>query len=63
MNKKGEKMNKREEILAEINMLKVMLFYLWEEKHGEIDNKDWYDLKKEVVIRMRKSETSDNEEK
>ena len=39
-------MNSREDILAEINMLKVLVWRLWEEAHGGIDNKDWDDLKK-----------------
>ena len=34
-------MNNREDILAEINMMKVLLWELWEYSHGKIDKKDW----------------------
>ena len=47
-------MNSREDILAEINMLKVLVWRLWEDAHGGIDNKDWDDLKKDVIKSMRK---------
>ena len=56
-------MNSREDILAEINMLKVLVWRIWEEKYGSIKNDDWDSLKKEIIREMRKSETSDMEEK
>ena len=34
-------MNKREDILAEINMIKVLVWQLREEAHGKIQNKEW----------------------
>ena len=47
-------MNSREDILAEINMIKVLVFKLWEESHGSIEKKDWKDLKEEIIKTMRK---------
>ena len=47
-------MNKREDILAEINLLKVLVWKLWEEAHNSISNKDWNDMKKEVIEAMRR---------
>ena len=47
-------MNNREDILAEINMMKVLLWELWEESHGKIDKKEWNQLKKEIIKEMRK---------
>ncbi len=47
-------MNSREDVLAEINMLKVLVWKLWEEAHGSISNTDWNDMKKEVIKSMRK---------
>ena len=49
-----ETVNKREDILAEINMIKVLVWQLWEESHGKIQNKDWDSLKDEVIKEMRK---------
>lgn len=46
-------MNNREEILAEVNMLKAVVWFLWEESHGSIKTKDWNELKKEVIKDMR----------
>ena len=46
-------MNNRDDILAEVNMLKVLVWKLWEESHGSIKTKDWYELKKEVIKEMR----------
>ena len=51
---KAKKMNKREDILAEINILKVFVWKLWEEAHGSISNEDWNDMKKEVINTMRR---------
>ena len=63
-------MNSREDILAEINMLKVLVWKLWEDRFDDIDNKEWNKMKKEVIKKMKKSEkgkwdseTSDKEEK
>ena len=47
-------MNSREDILAEINMLKVLVWKLWEESHGGIEKSDWNELKKEIIESMRK---------
>ena len=47
-------MNSREDILAEINMLKVLVWNLWEEAHGSISSKDWDELKEDVIKSMRK---------
>ena len=47
-------MNNREDILAEINMMNVLLWELWEESHGKIDKKEWNQLKKEIIKEMRK---------
>ena len=46
-------MNSREEVLAEINMLKVLVWSLWEESHGAISKNDWADMKQEVIKAMR----------
>ena len=43
-----------ENILAEVNMLKVLVWKLWEEAHGGINNNDWDDMKKEVINSMRR---------
>ena len=47
-------MNKREDILAEINMLRVLVWKLWEESHGSIEKNDWNQMKKEIIQEMRK---------
>ena len=49
-----KKMNSREDVLAEINMLKILVWNLWEEAHGKIDKAEWKQLKEEVVKEMRK---------
>ena len=49
-------MNSREDILAEINMLKVLVWKLWEDRFDDIDNKEWNKMKKEVIKKMKKSE-------
>ena len=49
-------MNSREDILAEINMLKVLVWKLWEDRFDDIDNKEWNKMKKEVKKKMKKSE-------
>jgi hypothetical protein len=46
--------NSREDILAEINMLKVLVWQLWEESHGSIKNEDWDKLKEDIIKEMRK---------
>ena len=45
----------REDILAEINMLKVLVWQLWEESHGSINRREWNDLKEEIIKEMRNS--------
>ena len=47
-------MNSREDILAEINVIKSIVLKLWEESHGEISRDDWRDIKKEMIKKMRK---------
>ena len=56
-------MNNREDILAEMNMMKVLLWRLWEDRYDDIDKKEWDKMKKDVIKKMRKSETSAKEEK
>ena len=46
-------MSSREGILAEVNMLKVLVWRLWEESHGSIKKNDWNELKKDVIREMR----------
>jgi hypothetical protein len=47
-------MNSREDILAEINMLKVLVWKLWEDRFDDIDNKEWDKMKKDVINKMKK---------
>ena len=47
-------MNNREDILAEINMIKVLVWKLWEEVYGSIEKNEWDDFKKSVIEEMRK---------
>ena len=47
-------MNNREDILADYNALKVLVWFLWGESHGSIKKNDWNELKKEVIREMRK---------
>jgi hypothetical protein len=47
-------MNSREDILAEINMLRALVFKLWEESHGSIEKQSWEEMKEEVIKEMRK---------
>ena len=56
-------MNSREDILAEINMLKVLVWKLWEDRFDDIDSKEWDKMKEDVIKKMRKSETSDKSKK
>ena len=46
----------REDILAEINMLRALVFKLWEEAHGSIEKQSWEEMKKEVINEMRNIE-------
>ena len=52
--KNSYQLNSREDILAEINMLKVLVWKLWEDRFDDIDNKEWDKMKKEVIKKMRK---------
>ena len=47
-------LNKREDILAEINLLKTIVLRLWEESHEKLSIEDWRDMKKEMIKKMRK---------
>ena len=49
-------MNKREDLVAEINMLKVLVWKLWEERHGSIEKNDWKELKREIIKKMRNND-------
>ena len=46
--------NSREDILAEINVIKSVVLKLWEESHEKISRDDWRDIKKEMIKKMRK---------
>ena len=46
-------MNSREDVLAEINALKILVWKLWKDKHGSITEKDWNDLKNDVIKKMK----------
>ena len=43
----------REDILAEINVLKVLVWKLWEDSQGSISNEDWNELKEYILKIMR----------
>ena len=47
-------MNLREDILAEINMLKIMVSTLWETHYGKIDGKEFGEFKEEIIKKMKK---------
>ena len=49
-------MNNREDILAEINMLRALVFKLWEEAHGSIEKQSWEEMKEEMINKMRNNE-------
>ena len=46
-------MNTREEILAEINLLKMMVFNLWETHYGKIDETEMVEFKKNILKKMK----------
>ena len=46
-------MNSREDILAEINMLKIMVSTLWETHYGKIDEKEFKEFKEKVIKKMK----------
>ena len=43
----------REDILAEVNVLKVLVWKLWEDSQGSISNEDWNELKEYILKIMR----------
>ena len=45
--------NSREEILAEINMLRIMVSKLWEEKYGSINRTEWEKFRKDTIKKMK----------
>ena len=47
-------MNSRDDILAEINVIKFIVLKLWEESHRKISRDEWRDIKKEMIKKMRK---------
>ena len=46
-------MNSREDVLAEINALKILVWKLWKDEYGNITEKDWNDLKNDVIKKMK----------
>ena len=46
-------MNSREDVLAEINMLKVMVCDLWEMHHGKIDKQEFDDFRENIIKKMK----------
>ena len=46
-------MNSREDVLAEINMLKIMVCNLWETHYGKIDKKEFEGFKKNIINKMK----------
>tara|TARA_B100001250_G_scaffold338685_1_gene305809 strand:+ start:759 stop:905 length:147 start_codon:yes stop_codon:yes gene_type:complete len=46
-------MNSREDILAEINILKIMVSTLWETHYGKINGKEFREFKEEVIKKMK----------
>ena len=46
-------MNSREDILAEINILKIMVSTLWETHYGKINEKEFKEFKKKVIEKMK----------
>tara|TARA_Y100000310_G_C19974725_1_gene487062 strand:+ start:59 stop:205 length:147 start_codon:yes stop_codon:yes gene_type:complete len=46
-------MNTREEILAEINMLRAMVSKLWEDKYGSINGTEWEEFRKNTIKKMK----------
>ena len=45
--------NSRQEILAEINALKIMVFDLWETHYGEVETDDYNAFKKNIIKKMK----------
>tara|TARA_R100000808_G_C2145217_1_gene153030 strand:- start:507 stop:656 length:150 start_codon:yes stop_codon:yes gene_type:complete len=45
--------NTREEILAEINALKIMVFDLWETHYGEVETETYDAFKKNIIKKMK----------
>ena len=42
----------RQDILAEINALKIMVFNLWETHYGSIDKQQFNEFKEEIRVNM-----------
>ena len=45
--------NSRQEILAEINALKIMVFDLWETHYGEVETDTYDAFKKNIIKKMK----------
>ena len=45
--------NSREQILAEINMLKVMVCNLWEAHYGKINKQEFKEFKNKIIKKMK----------
>ena len=45
--------NTREEILAEINALKIMVFDLWKTHYGEVETETYDAFKKNIIKKMK----------
>ena len=44
--------NTREEILAEMNLLRIMVFNLWEMHYGKIDETEMVEFKENILKNM-----------
>ena len=45
--------NSRQEVLAEINALKIMVFDLWEMHYGNVDKQQFDGFKNEIIKKMK----------
>ena len=45
--------NTRQEVLAEINALRVMVFNLWEMHYGQVDKQQYHEFKSEIIKKMK----------
>ena len=43
----------REEVLAEINALKIMVFDLWETHYGKVETDTYNAFKKNIIKKMK----------
>ena len=52
--KKGGGITEKTNILAEMNILKIMVCDLWEAHYGKIDKKEFREFKQEIMKKMKK---------